>query len=96
MRFRSFVELQQQATQTISYEMKIHMKRIIKQQQPPKKSPPPHLIKDGDLEDYETTDMDIKIAEVFDGNYIRNNDGTHLHGSIIRIPWRVYIAKFFL
>ena len=26
--------------------------------------------------------MDIKIAEVFDGNYIRNNDGTHLHGDI--------------
>ena len=26
--------------------------------------------------------MDIKIAEVFDGNYIRNNDGTNLHGDI--------------
>ena len=26
--------------------------------------------------------MDIKIAEVFDGNCIRSNDGTHRHGDI--------------
>ena len=48
----------------------------------PEKITTPHLIKDGDLEDYETTEMDIKIAEVFDGNYNRNNDGIHLHGDI--------------
>ena len=26
--------------------------------------------------------MDIKLAEIFDGEYVRNNDGTHLDGGI--------------
>ena len=26
--------------------------------------------------------MDIKLAEMFDGEYVRNNDGTHLDGDI--------------
>ena len=66
----------------MSYEMKIYMKKDNKITTTPGKITHPHLIKDVDLEDYETINMDIKIAEVFDGNYIRNNDGTHLHGDI--------------
>ena len=27
--------------------------------------------------------MDVKLAEVFDGEYLRNNDGTHLDGNIV-------------
>ena len=33
-----------------------------------------------DLEGYKTTQMRIKLAEMFDGEYIRNNDGTPLDG----------------
>ena len=29
-----------------------------------------------------TTQMHIKLVERFDGEYIRNNDGTHLDGGI--------------
>ena len=34
----------------------------------------------GNLKDYITTPMDRKLAEVFDGEYIRANDGTQLVG----------------
>ena len=27
--------------------------------------------------------MDVKLAEVIDGDYLRNNDGTHLDGKIV-------------
>ena len=37
----------------------------------------------GDLKDYITTPMDRKLAEVFDGEYIRANDGTQLDGGIV-------------
>ena len=37
----------------------------------------------GDLNDYITTPMDRKLAEVFDGEYIRANDGTQLDGGIV-------------
>ena len=37
----------------------------------------------GDLKDYMTTPMDRKLAEVFDGEYIRANDGTQLDGGIV-------------
>ena len=33
--------------------------------------------------DYETTQMDINLAELFEGGYVRNNDGTHLDGRIV-------------
>ena len=26
--------------------------------------------------------MDIELAEIFDGEYVRNTDGTHLDGDI--------------
>ena len=48
----------------------------------PKKIITPYLIKDGNLKVYEITDIDIKIAEVYDGNFFLNNDDTHLHGDI--------------
>ena len=37
----------------------------------------------GDLNDYITTLMDRKLAEVFDGEYIRANDGTQFDGGIV-------------
>ena len=36
----------------------------------------------GDLTYYTTTPMDRKLAEIFDGEYIRTNDGTQLDGGI--------------
>ena len=49
-----------------------------------KNAPPPKISynAEGDLEGYKTTQMDIKLAEIFDGEYVRNNDGTHLDGGI--------------
>ena len=50
-----------------------------------KKTPPTPKISynvEGDLDGYKTTQMDIKLAEIFDGEYVRNNDGTHLDGGI--------------
>ena len=41
-----------------------------------------HSVK-GDLGNYKPTPTDVKLAEVFDGEYLRNNDGTHLDGKII-------------
>ena len=35
-----------------------------------------------DLDSYEATEMDLKLAAVFDGEYIRNNNGSHLDGGI--------------
>ena len=35
-----------------------------------------------DLDSYEATEVDLKLAAVFDGEYIRNNDGSHLDGGI--------------
>ena len=46
---------------------------------PPKNS----YIKKGDLVDYETTQMDIKLAELFDGEYVLNYDCTHLDSGIV-------------
>ena len=37
---------------------------------------------EGDLDSYEATEMDLNLAIVFDGEYIRNNDGSHLDGGI--------------
>ena len=37
---------------------------------------------EGDLDSYEATEMDLNLATVFDGEYIRNNDGSHLDGGI--------------
>ena len=37
-----------------------------------------YAVKDSDLEDYVVSDIDIKIVEDFDGNYIQSNNGTHL------------------
>lgn len=36
----------------------------------------------GDLDGYAITDMDHKLAELFDGEYVHNNDGPHLDGGI--------------
>ena len=47
-----------------------------------KVDPPSLLIQEGDLDGYEITSMDKKIANVFEGNFIRNNDGTQLDGGI--------------
>ena len=43
-----------------------------------KTTPPPEVSYStvGDLTDYTTTPMDRKLAEIFDGEYIRANDGT--------------------
>ena len=48
-------------------------------------NPPPKVlyIKKEDLVDYKTTHMEIKLAQLFDGEYVRNNDGTHLDGGIV-------------
>ena len=40
-----------------------------------------HSIK-GDLDSYEATEMDLKLAAVFDGEYICNNDGYYLNVGI--------------
>ena len=37
---------------------------------------------EGDICNYEHTPIDIKLVEVFDGEYLRNNDGTHLDDKI--------------
>ena len=49
-----------------------------------KTTPPPEVSYStvGDLTDYATTPMDRKLAEIFDGEYIRANDGTQLDGGI--------------
>ena len=49
-----------------------------------KNAPPPKISynAEGDLEGYKTTQMDIELAEIFDGEYVRNTDGTHLDGDI--------------
>ena len=33
--------------------------------------------------DYKTTQMDIKLAEIFDGEYVRNSDSIHWDGGIV-------------
>ena len=33
--------------------------------------------------DYKTTQMDIKLAEIFDGEYVRNSDSIHWDGEIV-------------
>ena len=47
--------------------------------------PPPKVlyIKKEDLVDYKTTHMEIKLAELFDGEYVLNNDCTHLDSGIV-------------
>ena len=40
-----------------------------------------HSIK-WDLDSYKATEMNLKLAAVFDGEYIRNNDGSHLNVGI--------------
>ena len=37
---------------------------------------------EGDLDSYKVTEMDLKLAAVFDGECIRNNDGSYLDGGI--------------
>ena len=37
---------------------------------------------EGYLKGYKTAQINIKLAKQFDGEYIRNNDGTHLDGGI--------------
>lgn len=47
-------------------------------------TPPPKVLYtvNGDLVCNKTTQTHIKLVEMFDGEYIRNNDGTHLDGGI--------------
>ena len=40
-----------------------------------------HSIK-WDFDSYEATEMNLKLAVVFDGEYIHNNDGSHLNVGI--------------
>ena len=44
---------------------------------------PPTILLEGDLEGYVPTKMDFKTANMYDGSYIRSNDGSHLNLSII-------------
>ena len=38
---------------------------------------------EGGLGNYKPKPMDVKVAEVSDGEYLQNNDGTHLDRKIV-------------
>ena len=38
---------------------------------------------EGDLRNYKPTPMDVKLVDVFDCEYLRNNDGAYLDGKIV-------------